>query len=452
MKQILVSDFRIVLFGENQNTMPTLLKKLVCSLLLLLAIPILIKAQNSSQHIFAGKLLDVEDGNFLENVMITIEGGIIQEIQEDANKDSFENIIDLSGYTVLPGLMDVHTHLCDNSYMGEAFDHWTYPAAAFGIVGTVNAKKTLEAGFTTVRNVSDPFYADVALRDAINSGWVDGPRMYVSGAIITMTGGHGSWGNWIGPQHSVVAGANMVADGEDEIRKAVRTHIKHGVDLIKIAATGGFGTPESIPGAASYSVEEMKIAVDEAGKRGFKVAAHAHGKDGILNAVEAGVHSIEHAFFLDEESIKRMKERDVFLVMDLLSAQYDLIEINEDYSDKQLADSNEEEFRNYMTRFTKAYQTGVKMAFGTDASVYPHGRNAEQFKMMVDTGMSKIDAIRSATIWAAELIGIEKNGGSIRRGKWADMIAVKGDPLEDISLLENIQFVMKDGKIYKRDQ
>lgn len=427
------------------------IKKILCGLLLLFGLTGLIKGQDSPQHIFAGKLLDVEDGIFLKNVMITIENGIIKEIQAEANKEHFENIIDLSGYTVLPGLMDVHTHLSDNSYMGEEFDYWTYPAATFGIVGTVNAKKTLNAGFTTVRNVSEAFYADVALRDAINAGWVDGPRMYVSGAMITSTGGHGNWGNWIGPQHNLNTEADMVADGPDEIRKAVRTHIKHGVDLIKITATGGFGTPESIPGASSYSLEEMQVAVEEAGKRGFKVAAHAHGKEGILNAVEAGVHSIEHAFFLDGEAIGRIKERDVFLVMDLMSAHYDLIEVNQDYSDKELNSNNEDEFNDYLNRFSEAYQAGVKMAYGTDASVYPHGRNAEQFKMMVDAGMSTVDAIRSSTIWAAELIGIDQNAGSILPGKWADIIGIQGDPLEDISLLENVQFVMKDGKIYKSD-
>ncbi|WP_234567852.1 metal-dependent hydrolase family protein [Rhodohalobacter sp. 614A] len=427
-------------------------KKLVCSFIFLLAWTGLIKAQEAPLHIFAGKLLDVENGVLLENVLITVDNGLILEIQGDANKASFENIIDLSDYTVLPGLMDVHTHLCDNTYMGADFDHWTYPAATFGIVGTVNAKKTLEAGFTTVRNVSEAFYADVALRDAINSGWIDGPRMYVSGPMITMTGGHGNWGNWIGPQHNVETEADMVADGPDEVRKAVRTHIKHGVNLIKITATGGFGTPESIPGAASYSVEEIQAAVDEAGKRGFKVAAHAHGKEGMLNAVEAGVHSIEHAFFLDEEVITRIKEKDIFLVMDLLSAHYDLIEVDQDYSDKELNSDNENEFKSYTMRFNKAYHAGVRMAFGTDASVYPHGRNAEQFKMMVDAGMSSVDGIRSSTIWAAELIGIEKNAGSIEPGKWADLIAVRGNPLEDISLLENVQFVMKGGKIYKSEK
>lgn len=427
------------------------LKKLAFSFLLLLSLSGLIKAQEAPQYLFAGKLLDVENGKLLEDVLITIDKGLIREIKENADKDSFKNVIDLSGYTVLPGLMDVHTHLSDNFYMGEEFDYWTYPAATFGIVGTVNAKKTLDAGFTTVRNVSEAFYADVALRDAINAGWVEGPRMYVSGPMITMTGGHGNWGNWIGPQHNVDTDADMVADGPEGVRKAVRTHIKYGVDLIKIAATGGFGTSGSIPGAASYSLEEIQAAVEEAGKRGFKVAAHAHGKEGILNAVEAGVHSIEHAFFLDGEAIERIKEKDVFLVMDLLSAHYDLIEKNEDFSDKELNSTNEDEFKNYINRFSEAYRAGVKMAFGTDASVYPHGRNAEQFKMMVDAGMSPVDGIRSSTIWAAELIGIEKNAGSIEPGKWADIIAVRGDPLDDISLLENVQFVMKGGKIYRSD-
>lgn len=407
------------------------------------------KAQEAPQTIFAGKMLDVENGVLIENVLISIENGVIQQIQRDVDIKDHEITIDLSKYTVIPGLIDVHTHLGDNSFMDEAFDHWTYPAATFGIVGTVNAQKTLAAGFTTVRNVSDPFYADVALRDAINSGWIDGPRMYVSGAIITMTGGHGSWGNWIGPQHKVEAGSNMVADGKDEIRKAVREHIKYGVDLIKIAATGGFGTHGSIPGAASYTEEEIKAAVDEARKRGLKVAVHAHGSEGIINGIEAGANSIEHGTFLNEEVIEKMKENNVFLVMDLLATHYDLVEKSRDYSDKQLAHSNQEEFNNYKNRFTQAYQAGVKMALGTDSGVYPHGRNAEQLKMMVDAGMTTVDAIRSSTILAAELIGIDENAGSVEPGKWADIVAVRGNPLEDVTFLENVQFVMKEGKIYK---
>ena len=406
-------------------------------------------AQQPSQEILAGRVLDVEAGVFLENVLIRVEDGIISEITEDFRGPSGEGIIDLSNLTLLPGLIDAHTHLCDNSFMGSHFDHWTYPAATFGIVGTVNAKKTLEAGFTTVRNVSEPFYADVALRDAINAGWIDGPRMYVSGQMITMSGGHGNWGNWIAPQHSVNTQADAVADGPDEVRKTTRIHIKHGVDLIKIATTGGFGTSNSIPGAASYTIDEIKAAVDEARKRGLKVAAHAHGAEGIKNAIAAGVQSIEHAAFLDQEAIEQMKNHDVFLVMDLLVAQYDLIEENKDYSDKDLPSENQAMFDDYLARFRKAYSAGVKMAFGSDAGIYPHGRNAEQFSLMVGAGMPELEAIRSATLKAAELIGIERQTGEIKVGKWADLIGVEGNPLEDISELERVVFVMKAGKIYK---
>lgn len=243
--------------------------------------------------------------------------------------------------------------------------------------------------------------------------------------------------------------ADVVADGPEAVRKATRIHIKHGVDLIKITATGGFGTHGSIPGAASYTTEEMRAAVDEARKRGLKVAAHAHGTEGIKNAIEAGVHSIEHATLLDQGAIDQMRARDVFLVMDLLAAHYDLVEKNRDFTDKQLEASNQEEFAEYMQRFSKAHQAGVKMAFGTDAGVYPHGRNAEQFQLMIDAGMTPVEAIRAATLGAAELIGIENSAGSIKPGKWADVIAVQSNPLEDVAVLEEVQFVMKGGKIYK---
>lgn len=407
------------------------------------------EAQDRPLEIFAGAMVDVEQGVLVRDVLIRIEGGVIREIRTGAENGEAENRVDLSNYTVLPGLIDAHTHLCDNAYLGEAFDYWSYPAATFGIVGTVNAETTLAAGFTTVRNVSEPFYADVALRDAIEAGWIEGPRMYVSGAMITMSGGHGNWGNWIGPQHVVSTDAHMVADGPDAVRKAARLHLKRGVDLLKITATGGFGTARSLPGAASYTVEEMRAAVDEARKRGLKVAAHAHGAEGIKNAVRAGVHSIEHASLIDAEAIELMKQHGAFLVMDLLAAHYDLVEQNRDYSDKLLAGTNREEFDRYLQRFAEAYRAGVRMAFGTDAGVYPHGRNAEQFALMVEAGMTPADAVRSATVWAAELLGVERHAGSLEAGKWADLIAVEGNPLDDVTTLERVRFVMKGGTVYR---
>jgi imidazolonepropionase-like amidohydrolase len=272
--------------------------------------------------------------------------------------------------------------------------------------------------------------------------------VFASGPILTITGGHGSWGNWLAPEHRLTTHASAIVDGADGARKAVRTHIQYGVDLIKVAATGGFGTPGSVPGAPSFTVEELAAMVDEADKRGLSVAAHAHGPEGIANAVRAGVRSIEHGTFLDEATIQLMKEHEVFLVMDLLAAHYDFIEKNKDFSDKALADGNAEEYAKMVARFRQAYEAGVRIAFGTDASVFPHGRNAEQFRLMVDAGMSPADAIRSATSWAAELLGIGGEAGTLAVARRADIIAVSGDPLGDVRVLERVEFVMKGGTVY----
>lgn len=397
--------------------------------------------------VHAGRILDVESGEVRQNVLITVEGGVIREIRSAEGLPPLREWIDLSRYTVLPGLIDTHTHLCDNTYMGEDFDHWELSAASFGIAGVVNARKTLHAGFTTVRNVSEPYFAGVALRDAIAAAWVEGPRMYVSGPMLSMTGGHGDWGTWMAPEHKVETPAEVVADGVDAVRKAVREHIRHGVDLIKLSATGGFSSSGTIPGAATYTVEEMRAAVEEAAKRGLKVAAHAHGEAGIRNALAAGVHSIEHAALMEEGSLQEMQAKGVFLVMDLLAAHYDLVETRQDFADKDLPSTGTDFYREYAARFTRAYRAGVPMAFGTDSGVYPHGRNAEQLALMVEAGMTPLDAIRSATLWAAELIGIEGKAGNLRPGMWADLIAVKGDPLSDISTLTDVHFVMKGGQV-----
>ncbi|MFS4467790.1 amidohydrolase family protein [Maribacter sp. 2210JD10-5] len=403
---------------------------------------------NSTRVILAGAMIDVEKGQIVNDVLIVVENGKVVKVDKaNANKD-YENILDLSEYTILPGLIDCHSHLVLNSY-DKSIDQWELPIANYGIMGTLNAKKTLDTGFTTVRDIWGIFYSDVALRDAIDREMIPGPRMYVSGPAITMTGGHGDWESWMAPQLELKQNPAAIADGVDEVKKEVRRHIKQGVDLIKITATGGFGTSGSIPGAATYTEEEIRAAVVEAKKRGLKVAAHAHGADGIKNAIKAGIASIEHGSLMDDEAIELMKKHDVYLVMDLLAAYYSHIELNKDYSDKKLGESNNELYNRFLNNFQKAYKQGVKMAFGSDAGVYPHGRNAEQFNLMVQAGMTEIDAIKSATIAAAELIGIQDKTGSIEEGKWADIIAVKGNPLEDITVLKKVEFVMKEGKVYK---
>lgn len=401
-----------------------------------------------TQVILASAMVDVEKGQITKDVLIIIRDGKIVKVDGANAKNDYKNIIDLSEYTILPGLIDCHAHLVLNSY-DKSIDQWELPIANYGIMGTLNAKKTLDAGFTTVRDIWGIFYSDIALRDAINKQLVHGPRMYVSGPAITMTGGHGDWESWMGPHLQLKENPAAIADGVDEVRKQVRLHIKQGVDVIKLTATGGFGTSGSIPGSASYSIEEIKVAVDEAKKHGLKVAAHAHGVDGIKSAIKAGVASIEHGSLMDDESIELMKKYQVYLVMDLLAAHYSHIELNKDYSNRKLGESNNELYKRFLDNFLKAYKQGVKMAFGSDSGVYPHGRNAEQFSLMVQAGMAEIDAIRSATIVASQLIGIDDKTGSIEEGKWADIIAVKGNPLEDITVLEKVEFVMKEGKVYK---
>jgi imidazolonepropionase-like amidohydrolase len=384
------------------------------------------------------------------NAVIVVEAGKVKAVGISPPIPPGAREIDLSRFTVLPGLIDCHTHLVgDYSQSIEPLTDLRTTPAQRAFESIPNAKKTLEAGFTTVRDVGTyRAFVDVALRDAIAKGWVEGPRMFVAGSYLTITGGGGAM-TGIAPDIQLPWDLKFgVADGPDQVRQRVRDIAQYGVDLIKVIATGAFLTHGSNPGSPEYTYEELRAAVEEAGKKGLKVAAHAHSTEGIKLAVRAGVASIEHGTFLDDEGIALMKERGTYLVADIYDAEWLRHESKElvpqDFAEK-LPEADEIQRRN----FEKAVKAGVRIAFGTDSSVYPHGLNARQFAWQVRYGQTPAEAIRSATLSAAELIGREKEFGSLEPGKWADLIAVRGDPLQDVRVLESVSFVMKEGKISK---
>ncbi len=356
--------------------------------------------------------------------------------------------VDLTGYTLLPGLMDCHTHITGNPGDGGDTQRLREGAAYDAIYGVVNAKATLEAGFTTIRNVGAPGYTDVALRNLIARGLVPGPRMWVATQSLGATGGHADINGW-SPDIQLPGTAEIV-DGVDDLRKAVRTQIKYGADLIKIVATGGILSSGDSFNAQQYSFEELKAVVDTAGMLGRKVAAHAHSPAGMNDAIRAGVASIEHGSLIDDEGIRLAKEHGTFVVPTLYTLDFIIDEGAQygvpDYSiekAKSMAKMQRE-------RLGAAFHAGVKFAYGTDAGVFPHGRNAKDFRILVDElDVRPIEAIRMATVNAAELIGIADRVGTLEPGKWADLIAVAGNPLEDITLLEDVRFVMKGGVVYK---
>ena len=396
----------------------------------------------------AGVLIDgTGDAPSGDMVIVVREDRIAAVRRATAADRSNTTALDLSGYHVLPGLIDVHAHLTTSH--DPDLDYGGLSAASAGILGVVHARRTLMAGFTTVRDPFGPYYADVALRDAIDAGWIEGPRMFVSGPGLTMTGGHAAVGNWAPPGVEVQSAAASVVDGTDEIRREVRRHQKYGVDFIKIIATGGIFTTRSDPAAAAFTREELEAAVDEARKRGQRVAAHAHGIEGIRNAVLAGVHSVEHGSFLDAPTAKLMAERGTFLVPDVYADEYSLTHseaLGHDPAFLEQARSVSGRFRESL-RLARA--AGVKIAFGTDAGVYPHGDNARQFALYVALGMSPMEALLTATRNAAELIGMSDQLGTIEAGKYADLIAVQPSPLEDIRQMESVRFVMKGGRIVR---
>jgi imidazolonepropionase-like amidohydrolase len=396
----------------------------------------------------AGKLVDVERGRLLTDQAIRMEGDRIVGISDYSAAGGNEaRVIDWSAYTVVPGLMDMHTHLTGDITSADIAAPLQSTAAKDALMGVLNARKTLRAGFTTVRDVGCyRGFTDVALRDAINAGIIEGPRMIVSAAYITVTGGGGEV---TGFAPDVVVPAEMrrgVANSASEVRQRVRELISGGATFIKVIATGAVLTAGTNPGASEYTEAEIRAAVEEAAQHGIFVTAHAHGAEGIKRAVRAGVRSIEHASYLDDEGIALMKRHGTWLVADIYNGDY-IDEIGRrDGWTQEIMRKNTETTQRQRDGFAKAAKAGVRIAFGTDSGVYPHGDNARQFAYMVRYGLTPMDAIRSATLNSAQLLGMERDVGSIAAGKFADLVAVEGDPLQDIEKLRAVRGVIKAGR------
>jgi imidazolonepropionase-like amidohydrolase len=397
----------------------------------------------------AGHVLNVRTGELRANQAIVIEGDKIAQIAPSSEVAAApgDTAIDLPDATLLPGLIDMHTHLTfDLNSLG--YQGLSISTAREALHGARNARRTLEAGFTTVRNLGAKDYADIALRDAINDGDVIGPRIVASGPALGITGGHCDE-NLLPPAFHFYG--EGVADGIEGVQHKVREVIKYGADVIKICATGGVLSKGDDPNASQYTLEEMKAIVADAHRLGRKVAAHAHGAEGVRWASEAGVDSIEHGHLMDDAAIATLKKNGTYLVPTLFLGEY--MEKNMDRSD--VPEYSKQKMRDVIAAMRKntgkAFAAGVKVAFGTDAAVYPHGLNAGEFHVYVSLGMTPLAAIQTATINASDLLGAKFPVGSLEPGKFADVIAVDGDPTKDVTKLEHVKFVMKGGTVYKNE-
>jgi imidazolonepropionase-like amidohydrolase len=410
-----------------------------------LAVPLAALAAQDVVAVKAAHMLDVSRGVMVDDAVVLIEGERITRAGSKLAIPAGAQIIDLGAKTLLPGLIDMHTHLTGApEEIGYAAIRLSVPRQT--LMGAKNARTTLMAGFTTVRNLGAEAYSDIGLRDAINAGDVPGPRIAASGPPLSITGGHCD-DTMHAPEYKIVA--DGVADGVAEVIKKTRQNIKYGADVIKVCATGGVLSFGDDPRASQYSLEEMKTIVAEAHRLGRKVAAHAHGGEGIKIAVLAGVDSIEHGSYINDEGIRLMKEHKTYLVPTLYLGDW-LIENAEAIKlPKPLLEKAKVVLPMARKNLARAFSQGVLVAFGTDAAVYPHGLNAHEFAVYVKLGMTPLQAIRTATVSAADLLGWQDRVGAIEAGKFADLIAVDGDPLKDVTELERVKWVMKGGAVAK---
>src|SRR5579864_3269423 len=394
----------------------------------------------------AGHVLDVKTGKLLDNQTVIIEDGKIVSIGASTDAKSDATRIDLPNATILPGLIDAHTHLTMEPRFG--YDRLAISAPREALIGAKNARVTLLAGFTAVRNVGARDFTDVALRDAINAGDIPGPRLLVSGPALSITGGQCDNNMLPFEYHATSDG---VADGIAAVQHKVRENIKYGSDLIKVCATGGVLSLGDNPQHSQYTLEEMKAIVADAHRLGRKVAAHAHGAEGIRWAAEAGVDSVEHGSYIDDAAIAVMKEHGTYLVPTLYLGDWMIDNAGLTHLPAPLLAKAQEVIPAARKNIAHAFAGGVKVAFGTDAAVYPHGMNAHEFAVMVKLGLTPLQAIQASTVNAADLLGWSGKVGTLEPGAWADMVAVEGDPLKDVTTLERVKFVMKGGVVVKNE-
>lgn len=402
--------------------------------------------------IHAGRVIDGVADRAIDNATIVIDGNRIVSIERGLRAaGSADRFVDLRAATLLPGLMDMHTHLTSQYKRTSELDRFKSDPADVALESVQYAERTLLAGFTTVRDLGDAFNASIALRKAIDAGRIKGPRIFTSGKSIATTGGHGDptngWATFLGGRRGPAEG---VIDSPEQAAQAVRQRYKDGADVIKITATGGVLSVAKNSQNPQFTEEEIRAVVAAARDYGFTVAAHAHGAEGIKRAVRAGVDTIEHGTFMDKEGMELMKQRGTYYVPTISAGRWVFDRAQEpDFFPTLVRPKALEVGPKIQSTFAAAYKAGVRILFGTDSGVSAHGDNAREFELMVQSGMPPMEAIRSATSATARFLGIDDRLGTVAAGKTADLIAVPGNPLEDITALQRVQFVMKDGVIYK---